>query len=442
MDASLLTLLSLGGLILMILVGIPIGISLGAVSLVGSYLLFGGWDIAISTAGSVSFSMLRDYIFGTIPLFIIMGNFIAASGAAKDLFTLMNRAMKRVPARLAVATVLGNAVFAAISGVSVAAAATFSRVAYPQMRRYDYHRPLALGVIAGSAMLGMLIPPSILLIFWGVLTEVSIGKLFVAGIIPGFVVATLFILYLVITALRSPEKAPYRMSSGIAGASNDVDEVIDRAVIVSGMGILALIALVLGGIWGGLFTPTEAAGIGAIGALLIALMKGVTLRGVLDGIVTSGMTTAPIMFLLLTAGLYSRFLVSSGALMVMTDWIQGAGFGPITLIIAMTVVWLLMGMILDSTSIILLTVPIFAPISASFGYDPLVFAIYGILIIEAGLLTPPFGLLIFVVKGSVPEDVSIGEVFMGAVPYWLLICVAGALVLMVPSLVTYLPNHM
>ena len=439
MDPTLLTGLSLAVLIFMILAGVPIGISLGAVSLGGLWLLFDSWDIARGTAGGVAFSMLREYTFGTIPLFIIMGNFIAASGAARDLYTMTNRGLRRIPARLAVATVIGNTIFAAISGVSVAAAATFSRIAYPQMRRYNYDRPMALGVIAGSAMLGMLIPPSILLIFWGVLTEISIGKLFMAGIVPGLLVAGLFILYLVITALRHPEKAPYHAADRIEG---EADAPLGWPVLLSGGLILALVVLVIGGIWGGLFTPTEAAGVGAIGALLIALVKGVTWRGILDGIISAGVTTAPIMFLLLMAGLYSRFLVTSGSLDLLTEWIVNAGFGPVSLLVAMTLVWLAMGTLLDSSSIILLTVPIFAPIAQSFGYDPLVFAIYGILIIEAGLLTPPFGILVFVVKGSVPENVPLSEVFRGAVPYWLLICLAGALLMLVPGLVTYLPNNM
>lgn len=440
MDISVLTMLSLAALTLLIVLGIPIGVALGVVSLVGVYVLFESWDIAFAMAGSVAFSMLRDYVFATIPLFVIMGNFITTSGAAQDVFTLMNRLLRRVPARLAVATVFGNAMFAAISGVSVAAAATFSRVAYPQMRRYGYHRPLALGVIAGSGMLGMLIPPSILLIFWGILTEISIGQLFVAGILPGLLVASLFVIYLVVTALISPEKTPYTVQSDKDAAP--VPDTIDRHVLLSGVGIIALIALVLGGIWGGFATPTEAAGIGAVGALCLAVLKGARLRPLMRAIVSSGLTIAPIMFLLLMAGLYSRFLVSSGALMVMTDWITGAGFGPISLIFAMTLIWLLMGMMLDSTSIILLTVPVFAPIAASFGYDPLVFAIYGILVIEAGLLTPPFGLLVFVVKGSVPENVSIGEVFRGATPYWVLIVLAGLIILAVPEIVTFLPNRM
>jgi tripartite ATP-independent transporter DctM subunit len=440
MDTAVLTVLSLGALTVLIIVGIPIGVALGAVSLVGIWLLFENWNIAFSMAGSVAFSMLRDYVFATIPLFVIMGNFITASGAAQDVFTLMNRMLRRIPARLAVATVFGNAMFAAISGVSVAAAATFSRVAYPQMRRYGYDRSLALGVIAGSGMLGMLIPPSVLLIFWGILTELSIGRLFVAGILPGLLVASMFVIYLVITALISPEKTPYQVKT--APDENPVDDKITPRVLISGLGIFTLIVLVLGGIWGGFATPTEAAGIGAVGALALALLMGVSPRQLTDAVVSSGLTIAPIMFLLLTAGLYSRFLVSSGALMVMTDWITGAGFGPVGLIVAMTLIWLLMGMMLDSTSIILLTVPIFAPIAMSFGYDPLVFAIYGILVIEAGLLTPPFGLLVFVVKGAVPEDVSLGEVFRGAVPYWLLIVLAGVIILAMPEIVTFLPNRM
>lgn len=440
MDPAILTLMSLGSLTVLIVLGIPIGVALGAVSIVGIWLIFSTWDIAFAMAGSVAFNMLRDYVFATIPLFVIMGNFITASGAAQDVFTLMNRMLKRIPARLAVATVFGNAMFAAISGVSVAAAATFSRVAYPQMRRYGYYRPLALGVIAGSGMLGMLIPPSILLIFWGILTEISIGRLFVAGILPGLLVATLFVIYLVVTAILNPEKTPYTVPSSADDATQN--EQLTPRVFLSGLGILALIFLVLGGIWGGFATPTEAAGIGAVGALCLALVMGVRPRKLTEAVVSSGLTIAPIMFLLLTAGLYSRFLVTSGAIDVMTDWITGVGFGPISLIFAMTLIWLVMGMMLDSTSIILLTVPIFAPIAMGFGYDPLVFAIYGILIIEAGLLTPPFGLLVFVVKGAVPENVTIGEVFRGAVPYWLLIVLAGVIILTLPEIVTFLPNRM
>ncbi len=434
MTPETLTLITIAALVLLIMIGIPIGFSLAATALIGTYFLFDSIELAIFTAGNASFSILRNYIFATIPLFIIMGNLISSCGAASDLFTLMNRLLKRIPARLAIATVAGNAIFAAISGVSVAAAATFSQVAYPEMRRYDYNRPLALGVISGSAMLGMLIPPSILLIFWGILTETSIGDLFLAGVVPGILLALMFMAFLYIVAKRRPELTPYAPLEG-----EDKGE-LTFSLVASGIGIVSLILLVIGGIWGGFFTPTEAAGIGAIGALILAMLKGLSPSDVLKSIIAAGRTTAPIMFLLLSAALYSQFLVTSGAIGVITDTIENAGFGPVGLIIAMTLIWLVLGMILDSTSIILLTVPIFAPLAMGFGYDPLVFAIYGILIIEAGLLTPPFGLLVYVVKGAVPEDVSLGEVFRGSVPYWIIILIAGVLILTFPGLVTWLPS--
>ena len=438
MTPETLTLIALGALVAMILVGIPIGLSLAATALVGTYFLFESIELALFTAGNASFSILRNYVFATIPLFVIMGNLIARSGAAADLFTMMNMVLRRVPARLAVATVAGNAVFAAISGVSVAAAATFSQVAYPQMRRYDYDRPLALGVVAGSAMLGMLIPPSILLIFWGILTETSIGALFLAGVIPGLLLAVLYMGFLVVVAKRRPELTP-QVPLNAAGGTGEPER-MTPAILGSGIGIIALIVLVIGGIWGGFFTPTEAAGIGAIGGLALAIAKGLKPTEIVDAIISAGRTTAPIMFLLLTAALYSQFLVTSGAIGVITDTIEGAGFGPVGLIVAMTLIWLVLGMILDSTSIILLTVPIFAPLAMGFGYHPLVFAIYGILIIEAGLLTPPFGLLVYVVKGAVFEDVTLAEVFRGAIPYWIIILIAGVLILAFPSLVTWLPG--
>ncbi|WP_342070942.1 TRAP transporter large permease subunit [Yoonia algicola] len=342
MSPESLTIVSLAALILMVVIGLPIGLSLAATSLIGTYFLFESLDLAIFTAGNASFSILRNYIFATIPLFIIMGNLIARCGAASDLYTMMNLMMRRVPARLAIATVAGNAVFAAISGVSVAAAATFSQVAYPQMRRYNYHRPLALGVISGSAMLGMLIPPSILLIFWGILTETSIGDLFLAGVIPGLLLAGLFMIYLYIVAKRRPELTPF------APMDDAEDGGLTASVIGSGIGILGLIFVVIGGIWGGFFTPTEASGIGAIGGLVLAVAKGLRPAAIVDAIIAAGRTSAPIMFLLLTAALYSQFLVTSGAINVITDTIEGAGFGPIGLIVAMTVIWLLLGMILDS----------------------------------------------------------------------------------------------
>jgi tripartite ATP-independent transporter DctM subunit len=297
--------------------------------------------------------------------------------------------------------------------------------------RYGYRRTFALGSIAGSASLGMLIPPSILLIIWGIVTEISIGKLFIAGVIPGIILASLFIAYSIIAAIRDPSIAP----SVPAGEDDD----FELAEVISGFGILALMALVLGGIWGGLFTSTEAAGIGALGAMVLAIIKGLRWRGISQAIIDAGRTAAPIMFLILTAAMYSRFLATGGIISVIQDTLTSFGFGAFGIYIVMVVIWLLLGMILDSASIILLTVPIFWPVAEALGFNGLAFAIFGILAIEAGLLTPPLGLLVYTVKGAIPE-VTLGEIFRGSIPYWLLMLVAMALVWIFPGLASWLPG--
>jgi len=322
--------------------------------------------------------------------------------------------------------------------VSIAAAAAFSRIAYPEMKKHGYKQTFALGAVAGSACLGMLIPPSVLLIVWAILTEASVGALFVAGILPGVLLALLFSLYVVISAKRNPDIAP---SVSQQGAELTPAEI--RSESIGGIGILLLIMLVIGGIWFGLFTPTEAAGFGAIGALLIGIAKGMRGHDILAAIFQAGKTTAPIMFLLITATMYSRLLAMGGAVNYIQNLFLGLGVEPYLVIGLMVVVWILLGMLIDSISIILLTVPIFAPISLAMGIDPLAFAIFGILVIEAGLLTPPFGLLVYTVKGSVPDPTAtLGKIFLGSFPYFILILVAAFAVLFVPTLANWLPAYM
>lgn len=367
-----------------------------------------------------------------------MGDIVAKSGAATDLYRLCDRGLARLPGRLSVATVAGNAVFAAVTGVSVASAATFSRVAYPEMRRYGYDKRYALGAVAGSACLGMLIPPSILLIVWGILTEMSVGALFVAGVIPGLLLAFLFAAYSVIRAIRDPEVAP----SIKADVSDQETPAQRRAELFGGFGILALISLVIGGIWGGLFTPTEASAFGVIGALILGIAKGMRGRQLLQAIYDAGKTTAPIIFLLITASMYSRLLAFGGIVNIIQDFFVDLGFSPFMLVLVIAIIWLLLGMLIDSVSIILLTVPIFVPLVMNTGFDPLAFAIFAILVIEAGLLTPPFGLLVYTVKGSVPDpDVTLKDIFIGSIPYLILILVVAALIWAFPSLASWLPTQ-
>ncbi|MEM9106017.1 MAG: TRAP transporter large permease [Pseudomonadota bacterium] len=428
----------LGLLIVLILTGTHIGIALAVCSGLGVWLMLGSFEAAISILGNTAYEAVRKDVFAVIPLFVLMGDFISRSGAASDLYRICDRTLKMLPGRLAIATIAGNTVFAAVTGVSIAAAAAFSRIAYPEMKRVGYKQTFALGAVAGSACLGMLIPPSVLLIVWAILTEMSVGALFIAGIIPGIVLAALFMAYVVIAAARNPEIAPPFDESLVELTPEEL-----RSELVGGLGILFLILLVIGGIWTGFFTPTEAAGFGAIGALIIGVVKGMRGKEIVQAIFQAGRTTAPIMFLLITAQMYSRLLALGGAVNYIQSLFLGLGVDPWMIIVLMIVIWIILGMLVDSVSIILLTVPIFAPIAMAIGIDPIAFAIFGILVIEAGLLTPPFGLLVYTVKGAVPDDsVTLGQIFLGSTPYFLLILVAALLVLLLPWLATWLPRLM
>jgi tripartite ATP-independent transporter DctM subunit len=423
----------IGLMFLLVLMGFQIAVVLAITSALGLWLMFGDFNIAISLLSSASYDAIRSQTFIVIPLFVLMGDLVSKSGAAGDLYRSCNRALGRLPGRLAVATVAGNAIFAAVTGVSIASAAAFSRIAYPEMRALGYKKEFALGAVAGSACLGMLIPPSVLLIVWAVLTEMSVGALFIAGVVPGLMLAGMFAGYCVIAAYIYPSIAPAGPTRSEAPPAPG--EALGTA------GILALVLLVIGGLWGGLFNPTEAAGFGAIGALVLGVVKGMRGRHIMEAIYSAGRTTAPIMFLLIAATMYSRLLAMGGAVNYIQDLLLGIGGGGVVIMLVMAAIWLLLGMVIDSVSIILLTVPIFAPIALTLGIDPIAFAIFGILIIEAGLLTPPFGLLVFTVKGAVTDrDVRLGEIFRGALPYTLMIVTAGALVILFPALANWLPS--
>jgi tripartite ATP-independent transporter DctM subunit len=436
-----------GALLVMVFSGVHIAISLGLTSMIGIYLLTGDMHAMISFVSNTSYEALRDYIFAVIPLFLLMGEFLAKCGAASDLFALLNRSMKRIPGRLAVATVLANAVFAFVTGVSIAAAAAFSKIAYPEMKRFGYERQFSLGCIAGSACLGMLIPPSVLMIVWGVLTEMAIGKLFIAGIIPGFIVVTLYIIYIIWVA----KTQPHRVGDGVnlpaiqQAAKDQADskpEVSMRTILWSTIGIIALVVLVLGGIWLGFFTPTEGAGVGATLSLILAIARGMKRSEMMEAIISVGRTSAPLLILLVTAQLYSRVLSMTGLTGAAKEFFIGTGLSPLAILALMVLVWFILGALIDSISIILLTVPVFAPLAVALGFDPIAFAIIGILAIETGLLTPPFGILVFTVKAAVMGEPNLknGEIFRGCVPYWIALLSTILFIVFFPSLATWLPN--
>lgn len=431
-------------LLVMVALGVHIAIALGMASAIGIFLVTGGnFNVVLAMLGSTSYEALRAYEFAVIPLFMLMGEFISRSGAVTDVYRAIQRGLRRLPGRLAVATLLGNAIFSFVTGVSIASAAAFSRIAYPEMKRFGYHRGFALGAVAGSSCLGMLIPPSVLMIVWGLLTERSIGQIFLAGVLPGLLLVSLFVCYVLVTALLRPE---------LVGGGKEIAETTPADAVpgasrwqtwTSGLGILLVIIAVLGGIWFGVFTPTEGAGAGAFIGLMLAIAKGMRLRGAIDSILSVGRTSAPILLLLVSAALYSRTLAMTGV----SSGIQGAFLGsellPWMLLAGMIGIWFILGMVIDSISIMLLTLTIFEPIAVSLGYDPIAFAIIGILAIEAGLLTPPFGLLVYTVKAAVREEddtISIMEIFRSSTPYWIIMLFGMIAIVNFPQIATFLPN--
>jgi tripartite ATP-independent transporter DctM subunit len=423
----------------LVFAGVHIAVALGFAAMLGIYMMVGDFQVVASFVGSTAYEAVRDYVFAVIPLFMLMGEFLAKCGAASDLFSLFNRLTRIVPGRLAIATVISNAVFAFVTGVSIAAAAAFSRIAYPEMKRHGYQDRFALGCIAGSACLGMLIPPSVLMIVWGILTEMSIGDLFLAGVLPGFLLTGFYMLYILVAAALRP--ALVGEGSVAARAMKEVPEIPLVRALFSTLLVIALVAGTLGGIWLGAFTPTEGAGVGAAAALLLAMGKGLRAKEIGQVILSVGRTSAPLLLLLVTAQLYSRVLTMTGFTRAAQDLLLGSGLGQGGVLLLMVLVWFVLGCLIDSISIMILTVPIFFPIAKAIGIEPLAFAIMGIVAIETGLLTPPFGLLVFTVKAAIQDPkIGVGTIFAGSTPYWFALLAVIVCLWQFPQIATYLPD--
>jgi tripartite ATP-independent transporter DctM subunit len=427
----------------LVVIGVHIAVALGMTSALGIWLVTGQDANAFKTVqvmlAAKAYEGIRDYVFAVIPLFMLMGEFIGKSGAITDVYKGINSMLSKLPGRLAIATVFGNALFSFVTGVSIASAAAFSRIAYPEMKRHGYHKGFALGAVAGSSCLGMLIPPSVLMIVWGILTENSIGKIFLAGVLPGLLLTVLFCAYVFAMALIKPDV----VGSGLETKVEVIEEVPKAQFYTSLIGIMVVIVSVLGGIWFGLFSPTEGAGVGALLGLVLGLLKGMRYKEIIDSILSVGRTSGPILLLLVTAALYSNTLAMTGLANAIESLFLESGMSPWMIIFVMVFIWFLLGMIIDSISIMLLTAAIFAPIAVKLGYDPLAFAIIGIIAIEAGLLTPPFGLLVYTVKSailSIEPDMNVMTIFKSAAPYWMIMLIAMIMIIVFPEIATYLPK--
>jgi tripartite ATP-independent transporter DctM subunit len=434
MEPLTIGLLSVIGIVVLILVGFHIAVALALVGFLALFAITGRAEVAASLLTKTAQAGVADYVFAVIPLFVLMGLLVSHSGATRDLFVAAAALTRRLRGGLGVATVGANAVFAAVTGVSVASAAVFSKIAVPEMARVGYQRRFALGIVGSSALLGMLIPPSILMIVYGVLSEQSIGRLFAAGILPGILVAGLLALTIVLRAARSPalvgREGEDAAGDGPAGG-----------LVLRTWPLVLLILLVLGGIYSGWFTPTEAGAIGAAGALVLAFAKrALSPAGLRAILLDTGQTSGAILLLLVAAQIYSRALTLSGLPAAISNGVLALGIDPILVIAAFILVILVLGCFVDSVSILLLTMPIMVPVVSALGYDLIWFGIVAIFAVEIGLLTPPFGMVVFAMKASLPGDVRVEEIFAGVTPFLLALLAALVLIVAFPPIVTLLPN--
>ncbi|MGI6852900.1 TRAP transporter large permease [Mesorhizobium sp. 1B3] len=434
MTPELIGFLSVGLIFGLILLGMHIGVALAAVSFIGVYMITGRMTVAASLLQSTAYSGIADYAFAVIPLFVVMGLFAMRAGVVRDLFDAAETLTRKLHGGIGVSTVFANAIFAAVTGVSVASAAVFSKIAIPEMNRLGYDRRFGLGIVAASALLGMLIPPSVLMIIYGVVAEQSIGRLFAAGIGPGLLVTVVLMLAIMLRVRANPQ-----LAGGVQTAAKQRMSPTQLVVKMGPIGILIL--LVLGGIYGGLFTPTEAGAIGALGALVLAALKhrfaGTSL---IDTLLDTGRACGAIFFLLITAQMYSRMLTLSRLPDSLTIWAIGLELPAIVVILAFVLVLLLLGCIIDSVSILLLAMPIMVPVVINLGYDPIWFGMVAILTIELGLITPPFGMVVFAMRASLAEAVPLEEIFRGVLPFFAILLIALAVVIAIPEISLFFPR--
>lgn len=431
----------IAALIVLIVLGMHIGLVLFSLGAIGIWLIRDNMELAFRMTAITAYSGIQDYLFATIPLFVLMGLLVSVSNVGKDTFDVAQELLRRVRGGLGMATVAANAVFAAVTGVSIASAAVFTKVAVPEMIRHGYTMRFATGTVAGSSILGMLIPPSLLMIIYGVLAEVSIGKMFLAGVIPGVLIAVGFAVLIFVMAAYFPHKVMKdpSLSRALANAAPTMSrgEMMEKS-----LPIMALVALIMGGLYTGYFTPTEAGAVGAFGALMIAVVRRRLDWPKLWRILTeTGHVSVSILFLLIAAGLYSRMLSLAGLPNAIGDMVTTLGLGAYGFLLVYVVIILLLGMLLDSSSILLIMVPIAAPIATGFGFDLIHFGIITIIAVEAGLLTPPFGISVFTVKATLADkSVGIEEIFAGSLPFVGVMLAALLMIAAVPWLATALVN--
>ncbi len=416
----------------LMLLRVPVGMAMGLVGVSGFAYLVGGGP-ALKLVGQTSMRTVTDYTFGVIPMFLLMGAFVTTSGMSRELFRAANTFVGHMRGGLGIATIVACAGFAAISGSSVATAATFSSVAYPEMRRYDYPQSFATGVIAAGGTLGAMFPPSTVLAVYGIITEQDIGRLFIAGILPGLLAVSMYILTIAAIGRLRPGFLP---AGARAGAPERIKAI--RGVWAP----VLLFVFVIGGLYGGLFTPTEAGGMGAGGAFLIGVLRGRLSRAdIRSSLLQATRTAAAVFTVLIGALLFGYFLTITQTPQKVTEFLTGLGVGRYGVLALIMLMYLVLGCLMDAMAMIILTVPIIFPVIKSLGFDPIWFGVIIVMTVELGLIHPPVGMNVFVIK-SVIKDVKFSTIFVGVLPFIVTDLIRLVILIAFPIIALYLPTRM
>jgi len=420
-------------ILILIYAGVHVAVSLGLVSFIGVWIYRDSLDVAISLLAAATHDTITHAVFANIPLFALMGIVSSEIGLGSDVYRVAYQLFQRVRGGLGMATVAANALFASITGSSIASASVFTRIAVPEMRRFGYTRQFSVGVVAGSSVLGMLIPPSSMLIIYAIVAEQSVGHMFIAGFIPGLLLATAFILGIFVMAHLTP-----KFIGGVNMQTDAVEpERMSAVEILKLLGPVAfLVVLVLGGIYTGWFSPEEAGAAGSLGALAIGVLKRrLTRAGLWRVLVETGQITAAILFLIISASMYSRMLGVAALPTLFSDWLTSMDLGMAGLMTIYVILMVLLGTIIETASIILIVVPLFLASVEALGGNVVWFGIVTVIGAEIGLLTPPLGISCFTIKSTIKDpSITLSHIFTGAFPFAVVMLLVLILIIAFPWL--------